>query len=96
MPDRPILPPRLKRGDVIGLCCPAGPVRDPQRLQDGIRLIETMGFAIKLRGPVEPRDGYLADDDAGRASLNRLFAKAKQDLAKAEELMTRLSRLTYC
>lgn len=68
MPDRPILPPRLKRGDVIGLCCPAGPVRDPQRLQAGIRLIEGMGFAVKLRGPVEPRDGYLADDDAQRAA----------------------------
>lgn len=28
--------------------------------------------------------------------MNRLFAKAKQDLAKAEELMTRLSRMTDC
>ena len=28
MPERPVLPPRLKRGDTIGLVCPAGPVRD--------------------------------------------------------------------
>lgn len=28
--------------------------------------------------------------------MNRLFAKAKQDLAKAEELMARLSRMTDC
>jgi len=54
MSDRPILPPRLKRGDSIGLFCPAGPVRDVQRLRAGIKLIEDIGFAVKVRGPVEP------------------------------------------
>ena len=61
MIERPVLPPRLRRGDTIGLFCPAGPVRDVQRLRAGIKLIEDLGFMVKLRGPVEPQEGYLAD-----------------------------------
>jgi muramoyltetrapeptide carboxypeptidase len=67
MSDRPVLPPRLRRGDTIGLFCPAGPVRDAKRLQAGIGLIEDLGFAVKVRGPAEPGEGYLADSDARRA-----------------------------
>ncbi len=75
MPERPVLPPRLKRGDTIGLVCPAGPVRDVARLQAGIRLIVDQGFAVRLCGPVEPREGYLADTDEQRAAyLHRLWA----------------------
>ena len=75
MPERPVLPPRLKRGDTIGLVCPAGPVRDVARLQAGIRLIVDQGFAVKLCGPVEPCEGYLADTDEQRAAhLHRLWA----------------------
>lgn len=60
------MPPRLRRGDTIGLWCPAGPVRDAERLRAGIRLIEDLGFAVKLRGPHMPGDGYLADSDERR------------------------------
>ena len=67
MIERPVLPPRLRRGDTIGLFCPAGPVRDVQRLRAGIKLIEDLGFMVKLRGPVEPQEGYLADTDSQRA-----------------------------
>ncbi|MGI6655287.1 MAG: S66 peptidase family protein [Desulfobulbus sp.] len=67
MSTDPIFPLRLRRGDTIGLCCPAGPVRDPQRLEAGIRLIETAGFRVKIQGPVKPRSGYLADSDKERA-----------------------------
>ena len=75
MPERPVLPPRLKRGDTIGLVCPAGPVRDVARLQAGIRLIVDQGFAVRLCGPVEPCEGYLADTDEQRAAhLHRLWA----------------------
>ena len=76
MTDRPVLPPRLKRGDTIGLFCPAGPVRDVEGLRLGIGLIEDLGFRVKLRGPVEPRDGYLADADERRAEhLHRLWSE---------------------
>lgn len=75
MAERPVLPPRLKRGDTIGLLCPAGPVRDPQRLQAGIKLIRDLGFAVKLRGQVEPCEGYLAETDDRRAAhLQALWA----------------------
>jgi muramoyltetrapeptide carboxypeptidase len=57
----------LRRGDTIGLFCPAGPVRDVQRLRAGIERIEDLGFTIKVRGPIEPVAGYLADSDARRA-----------------------------
>src|SRR5665647_1872807 len=67
MSDRPILPPWLKRGDTIGLLCPAGPVREMRHLQAGIRLITDMGFVVKVRGPIEAREGYLVDSDAQRA-----------------------------
>ena len=75
MIDRPLLPPRLQRGDTIGLLCPAGPVREMQHLQVGIRLITDMGFKVKVRGPVEPGEGYLADSDAKRAdNLHTLWS----------------------
>lgn len=75
MHKRPILPPRLKRGDTIGLVCPAGPVRDVEQLQAGIRLIVEQGFKVKLSGPAEPCEGYLADTDEQRAAhLHRLWA----------------------
>lgn len=67
MESKPILPPRLRRGDTIGLFCPAGPLRDPGRLQAGIKLIEDLGFAVKVRGPMKPGQGYLADSDERRA-----------------------------
>lgn len=75
MSERPILPPRLKRGDVVGLFCPAGPVRDVEGLRLGMALIEQIGFRVKLCGPVEPREGYLADSDERRAEhLHRLWS----------------------
>ena len=67
MTKRPTLPPRLRKGDTLGLWCPAGPVRDAERLRVGIKLVEDLGFAVKLRGPCTPGEGYLADDDAQRA-----------------------------
>ena len=69
MNSQPILPPRLRRGDAVGLFCPAGPVRDAERLRAGIRLIEDMGFAVKVRGPAAPGNtSYLADSDEQRAA----------------------------
>lgn len=67
MSDQPYLPPPLQRGDIIGLFCPAGPVRDGQRLRAGIELIRAMGFEVRISGPAEPRSGYLADTDIRRA-----------------------------
>lgn len=78
MAERPILPPRLRKGDTIGLLCPAGPVRDVRLLQAGIQRINDLGFAVKVRGPVEAGNGYLADSDARRAdNLHGLWSDDK-------------------
>jgi len=76
MNNQPVLPPRLSRGDAIGLFCPAGPVRDAERLRAGIRLIEDLGFTVKIQGPALPEDGgYLAGSDEQRAAhLHELWS----------------------
>ncbi|MBM9614936.1 LD-carboxypeptidase [Desulfobulbus rhabdoformis] len=68
MTEQPLCPPWLRRGQTIGLFCPAGPVRDPERLQAGMQKIHDLGFATKICGPTLPHDGYLAADDTLRAS----------------------------
>ncbi len=74
MPEIPILPPWLRRGDTIGLVCPAGPVRDVARLRSGIKVMEEMGFKVQLCGPAHPLDGYLAASDEERAAnLHKLW-----------------------
>ena len=55
MTERLVRPPRLKRGEVIGLFCPAGPVRDVEGRRMGIGLLEGLGFRVKVQGPVELR-----------------------------------------
>ncbi|WP_028584393.1 S66 peptidase family protein [Desulfogranum mediterraneum] len=67
MNQRPLLPPRLRRGDTIGLFCPAGPVRNMRAFEDGVRLIRDFGFQVKVQGPVQANHPYLADDDRSRA-----------------------------
>ncbi len=66
--DNIILPPWLRRGDTIGITCPAGPVRDQSRVEAGLRRIEDLGFTVKVCGSFAPVDGYLAADDAQRAA----------------------------
>jgi muramoyltetrapeptide carboxypeptidase len=73
-----IIPPPLQPGDTIGLFCPAGPVRDMDRVENGIQLIEEMGFKIRLLAPLQAQveaDTYLAASDSERAqTLNTLWA----------------------
>ena len=70
-----ILPPRLKRGDTIGIIAPAGPIRDQEQFAAGIRLIREMGFEVKFDRDIYRREGYLAGSDALRADeFNTLWA----------------------
>ncbi len=70
-----ILPPRLERGDTIGLPAPAGPIRDQEQFAAGVRLLKEMGFAVKFDRDIFRRDGYLAGDDARRAAeFNAMWA----------------------
>lgn len=72
-------PPRMRRGDVLGVVLPAGPVRDVSRLERGLaRLGDT--FALRLapslsvpRAPEIP--SYLSAGDRVRAAeLNAMLA----------------------
>lgn len=73
-----IVPPRVQRGQTIGICAPAGPV-DPARLQRGLARLGTT-FELRVadnifseRSPSVP--SYLAASDAARAAeLNAMLA----------------------
>lgn len=78
MTDRAVIPPRVRRGDVIGVCAPAGPIRE-DRLRAGLA---RLGDAFRVRvtpAVTAPRPpgvpAYLAaDDDTRAAELTGLLA----------------------
>lgn len=71
----PILPPRLRRGDTIGLIAPAGPIRRPEDFACGCGILRDLGFNLKQCRPVPDHDNYLAAcDDERAAELNKLWA----------------------
>ena len=59
-------PPPLRKGDVIAVYAPAGPV-DEARLLRGISRLAAAGFVPEVAAGVLAADGYLAGDDAHRA-----------------------------
>jgi len=77
-PGRPIAPPRIARGQTLGICAPAGPFT-PDRLQRGLARLGD-AFTLKLAPSLtQPReDGvprYLAaSDDTRAAELSALLA----------------------
>lgn len=60
-------PPRLKRGDTVGIIAPAGPV-DPQALQQAIPFLENRGLHVLLGEYVYEKNEYLAGTDEERAN----------------------------
>lgn len=60
-----ILPERLRKGDRIGICAPAGPVKQ-ETFESGIRFIESLGLRVKLTPHIYAKQGYLAGTDAER------------------------------
>ncbi|PID72358.1 MAG: LD-carboxypeptidase [Desulfobulbus propionicus] len=70
----PIFPPRLKKGDTVGVFCPAGPVRDIGAFERGVQILKRFGLAVKVQGNVYDQGSYLADADQQRANnLHVLF-----------------------
>jgi muramoyltetrapeptide carboxypeptidase len=64
----PIIKPKaLGRGDAIGVVAPAGPV-NRERMERAIARVEARGFRLKTYGDIYRSHGYLAGDDATRAS----------------------------
>lgn len=68
-------PPRLRRGDVVGLIAPAGFSDDLEELEQIKSTIAGMGLVPKAGAHVLTRYGYLAGSDAQRAAdLNAMYA----------------------
>jgi muramoyltetrapeptide carboxypeptidase len=59
-------PRALKKGAVLGIAAPGGPV-DREQLEAGESLLRAAGFEIYRRRDLLARDGYTAGDDARRA-----------------------------
>lgn len=58
----PIKGRRLKDGDLIGVCSPAGPV-EAEELRPGITALESLGFRVRLSPHALVKTAYLAGDD---------------------------------
>ena len=72
-----LIPPRLVRGDAIGLISPAGALNAErqQRLQHGLAYLRQQGFDIREGQFLRERHGYLAGTDEQRAQdLNDMLA----------------------
>jgi len=68
-----LTPPRLKPGDKIGVVAPASPF-DRKVFNQGLRVLEKMGFDPYVPEGVFEKKRYLAGTDAGRAErIHSLF-----------------------
>lgn len=59
------IPPYLKRGDTIGITCPAGFIT-PEAVRPAVQLMESWGFRIRLGETVGRRDFSFGGTDADR------------------------------
>jgi muramoyltetrapeptide carboxypeptidase len=67
-------PRALKRGDLVGVAAPAGPV-DEERLRRGVAELERLGFAVRVADGVLERRGFTAGSVENRLwQLHDLFA----------------------
>src|SRR4030067_424215 len=57
----------LRKGDVIAIFAPAGPV-DGEKLSRGVARLASAGYVPEISGGVLREEGYLAGDDAHRAA----------------------------
>ncbi|MBL9135822.1 MAG: LD-carboxypeptidase [Verrucomicrobiales bacterium] len=73
MTPRP--PPRLRRGDVIGLVAPASPPARHEIVERSVRYLEGLGYRVEVARHLESRHGFSAGTDDQRASdVNAMFA----------------------
>ncbi len=62
-----IKPPRLQKGDTIGLITPGSYISD-EGLEKAVSNLENLGFRVKLSQNIRKKHGYLAGSDAERLS----------------------------
>jgi len=59
-------PPRLKKGDLIGLVAPASTPSSNEKIEKGVRYLEQLGYRVKVGKFVQEVLGYLAGTDEQR------------------------------
>ncbi|MFZ3054813.1 MAG: LD-carboxypeptidase [Minisyncoccales bacterium] len=71
-----LFPQRLKKGDTIGIIAPSRPIVNIKKdIDEGIKILEDLGFKIKLGNNLYKRSYYSAGSAKERASdLNSMFA----------------------
>lgn len=75
-----IFPKPLKKGDTIGIIAPCGVLREPERIDTGVKRLKDCGFNLKLSNHLFDTKRYMAGTDAVRAEeLNRFFADKEVD-----------------
>ncbi len=75
-----IKPPKLSKGDPIGIISPAGPVSKSD-LQPGLNILKSAGFRVHLPPHVYDKKDYLAGEDVAR--LDDLHAMLQDPEIKA-------------
>jgi len=95
-----IKPPRLKRGDTIGIITPASGIVNSGDLREGIENLESLGFKVKLGSHIRERRGYLAGGDEQRLiDLHTMFSdpevNAIMTLRGGYGVMRILDRIDY-
>jgi muramoyltetrapeptide carboxypeptidase len=79
-----VKPAALKKGDTIGLVCPAYSAFIKEEVQITIESLQAMGFNVVQGKHIFDRYGYLAGKDEDRAAdINEMFANKKIDAIMA-------------
>lgn len=73
-----ILPPRLKKGDLIALTAPAGAIFNEETVTKATASLTAMGFRVKVGATAKTKTGYLAGDDQFRANEFLSFMNDKE------------------
>ena len=72
--DTILLPPRLKKGDMIALTAPAGAIFNADSIEKATKSFEGQGFRVMHGNTLTQKFGYLAGTDQYRANeLTELF-----------------------
>ena len=70
-----VKPPRLKKGDLIGLVSPASAPTSADKIEGSVRYLESRGYRVKVGEHVAKTCGYLAGTDQERAAdFNSMLA----------------------
>ncbi len=60
-------PPRLRKGDLIGIVSPASAPSAQEKIDKGVQYLEHLGYRVKIGKYVMAQHGYLAGTDEQRA-----------------------------